>query len=120
MDAGYLSFKHMRHEVPTCTIIKGCDVVTTSAYSSILGIPVAYLGTLYYLSILFLAIVYIDKKNPMALALASRLTIAGLLASAWFVYLQLFILNAICVYCMGSALSSTILFVTGVWYMKKR
>jgi uncharacterized membrane protein len=76
---------------------------------------VALLGVLYYLTVFFLAIAYLDKKHKKILSLLSLFTIVGLMASAWFVYAQLVLLDAICLYCMGSAVTSTTLFGFGMW-----
>lgn len=112
LDATYLTIKHVQNATPNCSILAGCDIVTTSEYSEILGIPVALLGSLYYGSILGLLVAYIDTKKKIFLRLLAHLTIAGLLASVWFVYLQLVVIKAICLYCMGSAASSTLLFIS--------
>jgi len=103
-----------------CSILKGCDQVTNSPYSLIYGVPVALLGALYYLTILILAAIYIDSRKPSVLKFLACLTPFGFLASLWFVYLQIFIIKAICIYCMASATSSTILFILGMYYLKKQ
>ncbi len=110
-DATYLTVKHFQNLTPNCSILEGCDVVTTSVYSKIAGIPVALLGSIYYASILALVIAYVDTKKKLFLKMLAHLTWAGLIASAWFVYLQLVVIGAICLYCMGSAVSSTLLFL---------
>lgn len=94
-------------------------MVTTSAYAEIFGIPVAVLGTLYYFSVAGLMIAWFDRKNTLLLKLVSLYSIAGLLASAWFVYLQFFVLKAICIYCMGSAITSTLIFIFGMIVLYK-
>jgi len=118
-DATYLSIEHLRGAVPNCTLLEGCDVVTTSAYSEIFGIPVALGGSFYYLTIFLLLAGFLDTKKETLLHIASMLTPLGFLFSAWFVYVQLIILEAICIYCMGSAISSTLLFLLGMMILKK-
>jgi uncharacterized membrane protein len=120
LDSTYLTVEHYRGVIPPCTIIKGCDVVTTSSYSVVAGIPVALAGSLFYLTIFFLSVWYLDSKKERALKLAAYLTFFGLLGSAWFVYVQLGILKAICIYCMGSAISSTTLFISGLFVLKNK
>lgn len=114
LDAGYLTVEHFRGVPPPCTILEGCEKVTTSEYSVIWGVPVALGGAIYYLAVFLLIILYFDRKNEIFLNLASYATIAGLLASAWFTYLQLFVIKAICLYCLFSALTSTTLFIFGM------
>jgi len=118
-DAGYLAFEQFRGGTPVCNIIEGCDVVTTSVYSKILGIPVSYLGFLYYLAMSILMVAWFDRKKMIMLKLAALMSIGGFIASLWFTYVQLFILNAICVYCIGSATTSTINFAFGMTIFAK-
>ena len=112
-DASYLTFQHF-FSGPLPCLTGGCEIVTTSEYSTIIGIPVALLGALYYFSQLILLIAYFESKSLVPLKLAAQISIAGLLASLYFVSLQLFIIKAICQYCMLSAITSTLLFFLGL------
>ena len=114
LDATYLTVKHYLGGIPPCTL-RGCEVVLTSAYNTIAGVPVALLGVLYYVTILLLSLAYLVSKKEAILRYAAHLTPAGFLASAYFVYLQLFVIKAICLYCMASAATSTLLFILGVY-----
>lgn len=114
LDAAYLTLEHFLNRVPPCSIVAGCEQVTTSVYSIVAGVPVALLGAVYYLFVLMLVIVYLDTKNEIILRVVARLTIIGFVASLAFVYIQLFVIGAICLYCMFSALTSTTLFVLGM------
>lgn len=114
LDASFLTVEHYRGVVPPCTILEGCEKVTTSAYSVVGGVPVALGGAIYYLAIIVLALAYLDREHIGALRFLARLTPLGFLASLWFLYLQLFVLHAICIYCVFSAATSTLLFATGM------
>ena len=114
LDATYLTIEHYRGEVPFCTI-EGCKAVLTSRQAEIMGAPVALLGAVYYLVILILVIAYLDRQNQSVLRFATLTTIVGLVASAYFVSLQLFVIKSICQYCMISAGTSTLLFITGMY-----
>tara|TARA_Y100001970_G_C14197671_1_gene839115 strand:+ start:355 stop:858 length:504 start_codon:yes stop_codon:yes gene_type:complete len=116
-DASYLTITHINNVTLPCYIVEGCDTVTTSKYSEIFGIPVSLLGTLYYLSIIVLTTLFLDKKYIGAIYIASLLTPLGLVASAYFMIVMFGILNAFCIYCIGSAISSTILFIFGMLYI---
>lgn len=119
LDATYLTVKHFLGTPIPCSILEGCEVVTTSAYSEIFGIPVALLGSIYYLAMLIWLVIIIERADKHALLRAwSYAAIAGFVASLGFVYIQLFILHAICLYCMGSALTSTLLFIAGMSVLK--
>lgn len=112
LDATYLSIEHFRNVIPNCSIVHGCSTVLTSVYATIGPVPVALLGSFYYLTILVLALLYIDIKKEQFVKLLKLFTWAGLLASVYFVFLQLFILRNICLYCMGSATTSFLLFIS--------
>ena len=120
LDASYLTIEHYRGVVPPCAIVSGCAAVTTSQYSLIFDIPVALLGTLYYPIILLSLITYLDTKQEIILKWVARCTVLGLLASVYFVYLQTFVIKAWCLYCLGSATTSTILFILGIIVLKTK
>ena len=84
-----------------------------SAYALFFGIPVALFGVAYYLTIIISAIAYLDSKKEAFLIFLASFTIVGLLASAWFVFLQVAVIGALCIYCLASAVTSTILFALG-------
>lgn len=119
-DATYLTAKHFLGSPVTCSILQGCEQVTTSQYALILGIPVALLGSLYYLTLLILTGLYFQTKHRFLFLTANLITIAGFLASLRFVYLQIFVIKALCIFCMGSAITSTILFVLTLIALKKK
>lgn len=111
IDATFLTIKYYQHETPPCSLLKGCEVVTTSAYADIFGIPIALLGSIYYLTVFLLVFGYFDLRKESFLKIISALTALGFLISLCLVGIQLFVLRAICLYCMFSALTSTVLFM---------
>ncbi len=48
MAAFYLTLVRFRGGIPRCYVVEGCAVVQTSKYATILGVPIALLGTLYF------------------------------------------------------------------------
>lgn len=119
IDATYLAVLHFVQEVPPCSIIRGCEIVTRSIYSEIFGIPVALLGSLYYLSVFSIAFYYLKTLKFQAGHLLAKITWAGVIASGYFLYLQLFVLKAICLFCMISIATSTTLLILA-WTAKKK
>ncbi len=109
-DATWLTVKHFTQTIVPCSLTHGCELVTTSAYSSILGIPVALLGSIFYFTMITGTFIALESGNKKIFRYVTRLTIAGFLASLWFVAAQIFIIHAICQWCMGSAITSTLLF----------
>ncbi len=114
-DSTYLTAKHFLGTPVPCSILEGCETVLTSSYAVIAGIPVALFGSLFYGSIFLLAMMYLYRKKEDLLRIIALLTIFGFLATLWFVFVQLFILHAICLYCMFSAATSTALFGLGIY-----
>ncbi|KKS01475.1 MAG: hypothetical protein UU54_C0004G0023 [Candidatus Yanofskybacteria bacterium GW2011_GWA2_41_22] len=119
-DSSYLAAKHYLGSPINCSIFNGCEVVTTSPYSVILGVPVALFGVLYYFSFLLLTILYLDSKNEKTLEFAARFSIVGVAASIWFLFLQIFIIKALCLYCLISTTTSATLFVLGLIVLKRK
>ncbi len=115
LDATYLAVKYYLNTPLNCSIFEGCEQVTTSQYATVAGIPVALLGAIYYLFIFFLIVAYLDTKREGLISFVARFTVVGFLVSVWFVYLQLFVIKAICLYCVISAITSTILFLLGLF-----
>jgi len=113
-DSSYLAAKHYLGSPINCSIFNGCEVVTTSPYSVILGVPVALFGVLYYFSFLLLTILYLDSKNE------KTLEFVGVAASIWFLFLQIFIIKALCLYCLISTTTSATLFVLGLIVLKRK
>lgn len=119
-DASYLTIEHYSGVIPPCSVTSGCETVLTSAYSTVLGIPVALGGAIYYLFILISIFIYFESKNNKALKWSLLLTIPGFIASLWFVYVQVFILHSYCIYCLGSFSTSTILFVIAMYIFREK
>ncbi len=111
IDALYLTVHHYIDIPLPCTILNGCDVVTTSAYSMIGPIPIASLGTLYYIAVFFGFLLYRETANVLFVRLTAALIAGAFSFSAWLVYLQGFVLHSWCQYCVVSALFTTILFI---------
>lgn len=114
LDATYLTIQHYAGGIVPCSNIGNCEKVLTSAYSVVAGVPVALFGSVYYFLVLLLSVLYLNRKEEKFLLAAARLSFLGFVASLWFIFAQLFLIHAICLYCMGSATSSTILFICGV------
>ncbi|MBI4032388.1 vitamin K epoxide reductase family protein [Candidatus Berkelbacteria bacterium] len=112
-DATYLTLEHYLGQIPPCTT-SGCETVLTSQYAAIAGVPVALLGALYYLAVILLAIGAIPVDSAARRGLLRTIVSTGFVASLGFLYLQAFVINAYCLYCLGSLAITTIL--TGmVW-----
>lgn len=118
LDAIYLTVSHYTGHI-NCSVISGCQEVLLSPYSKILGIPLALLGALYYLFIIINSLLYIDNQNKWSRIFLSYLPIFGFLFSLYLLYLMIFVIDALCQYCLLSAGSSTILFILSLILINK-
>ncbi len=118
-DATYLTVEHYTSFSLPCTITSGCETVTNSVYSTMLSIPVALLGALYYVGMLLAVYVILEFGAKHYLKYVAIASTAGFAFSLWFVYVQIFLIGAICQYCMISAFTSTLLFAASMVYLSK-
>lgn len=117
LDAVYLTTSHYTGHI-TCSVVSGCQEVLVSQYSEVFGIPLAILGAAYYLFILIISLFYFDSQRKIFLKTLSYIPIIGFLISLYLIYLQLFVIHAICQYCMLSALTSTLIFILSIFLIK--
>jgi len=117
IDASYLTIEHYSDASVVCFIINTCDLVLQSSYATVGSVPVSLLGVAYYLGIFLFSLMSFIRKNEKLFFATALLTVFGLLASLWFIYIQLFIIHSLCFYCLFSALDSIILFILGVVFL---
>lgn len=108
-DAAYLSAMHFYQTDPGCSLITGCDAVLNSEYAVMLGVPLAYSGLLYYLTLLFGTVLYYQNGSENVLRGLIAINGAGFLFSLFLLYVQAFVLHAFCQYCLLSASVTTIM-----------
>lgn len=90
-----------------CTTGSGCGVVQGSRYGTFLGLPTAAWGAGLYAAIGGLAL---RGLTPPRWLLAFLLSVAGVSFSAYLTYLELFVIEAVCGYCVVSAVVAAGLF----------
>jgi uncharacterized membrane protein len=112
--ASYLAYVEVTHVTAVCGPVGECNIVQSSPYAQILGIPVAVLGVISYLSIgaLWLLQRPLNKKWPgLAEYSLLALTFVGTLFSIYLTMLELLVIHAICAWCLTSAVVTTLLFL---------
>ncbi len=77
-----------------------CDIVNRSEYSTVLGIPVALIGVLGYLTIFAVATVYRARREARKLIFWGSL--AGLAFALYLTYIEAYVLYTWCVLCLSS------------------
>ena len=96
--ATYLTWVHYHERALVCVAGGGCETVQRSIYAEIVGIPIALLGVISYAAILVLIL----WDAPYARLGAATLALVGLAFSAYLVVLQLFVIDATCVWCLAN------------------
>ncbi len=97
-------------QIPDGATVSGSLEVITSSWAYVGPIPLATLGAMYYLTTIILAIWWFDTRHPLIIKILTPITVTGVIASAYFVYLQLVPIGAICPFCMMSAAATVVLF----------
>lgn len=112
----YLTYIYTSGRVAICLTGGGCDVVQHSPFAWILGIPIPTLGAGAYFLLILLALLGARKGERQAtyvLALFG-VSLVGLLFSAYLTYVELFIIRAICSWCVISAVIQLVVFLLAV------
>jgi uncharacterized membrane protein len=103
--AAYLTIVHYSGGTPVCAVAHGCATVQQSRYAELGGVPVALLGLAGYVAIL-LSLAHEDER---ARTVTAFLALAGFGFSAWLTYVEVARLDAICSWCVGSAICMALL-----------
>jgi uncharacterized membrane protein len=110
----YLTLYKLGYIGTIACAVGSCETVQTSKWATFLGLPVGAWGVGYYLVVLTLALMGLSGRFVESARLSETLvalTGVGLLFSLWLTYLELFVIHAICQWCVISAILATILFV---------
>jgi uncharacterized membrane protein len=104
--AAYLTYTHYADKVVACGGVGQCETVQQSEYSTIAGVPVSLLGGLAAAALLAIAL---GRLGGLSLAVewaslaTLGLTTASVAFAAYLTYVELFVLEAICIYCVALA-----------------
>lgn len=93
----------------TCSV-GSCETVQLSKWATFLGVPVAAWGIAFYVGVLVITMISIATGAPLAGWALLGLTGWGVLFSAWLTYLELFVIHAICMWCVVSAIVTVVIF----------
>ncbi len=84
----------------------GCETVAGSSYSHLLGVNVAVFGIVGYVLLVAAALL----RGDLARMAGFGISLGGFGFSVYLTYLELFKIEAICQWCVSSAVLMTILF----------
>jgi uncharacterized membrane protein len=121
-DSLYLFIYKLTGNSRMCLGNGGCHNVNFSSYSEIYGIPVSLFGIAAYLAILCILILEgrlkIAKENgPLAIF---GISLGGVAFSAYLTYLEIYIIDAICPFCVASAVIIILIFILAIIRLVKQ
>lgn len=105
--AGYLTYVHFAEVEPLCTAFSDCARVQASEFSTLAGVPVALIGLLAYVAVLGSLLVPGERGS----ALTAVLAFTGLGYSLYLTYVEVFRIDAVCQWCVVSAVLMAVLAV---------
>ena len=120
-DASYDSYAiYSAHALWCPPPIDGCNTVASSPYARILGVPLGYLGVVYYVGMAVVSVLVASAPlSPGRRTVALAYATAGVVASGMFFYIQATYIHAFCIYCMISALLTILLFAISLMHYRR-
>jgi uncharacterized membrane protein len=115
VDAAYLTYLkfQLMTNGPGCAF-GGCDEVNQSSFAMLFGVPVAVWGLLVYAMLLVMSLLWLKAEGERGMWLGRgilALSAGGVAFSAYLTALELFVIRAICPFCVISAIIITLLVV---------
>jgi uncharacterized membrane protein len=102
---GYLAWVKLAGATAVCFVVQGCDQVQASRYSTFLGIPVAVYGMAMVSLVLAAALAWWWTGERRILYVPYGLGLLSVFVIAALVYLELFVIHAVCVWCTVAGIS---------------
>jgi uncharacterized membrane protein len=114
--AGYLTWSHYEHDVLVCGL-GDCSTVQSSNYSVVAGIPIAILGLLMFGTVLTLSLLRIARPalSDIAGAVIVFLTLTSVLYYAYLTYIEIWVLEAVCQWCVLSSIVTIGILAFELW-----
>lgn len=123
VDSLYLTYEHLFQKLDFCPLHAwwiDCGTVLKSKYAIVGPIPLAVLGVIHYSILLLLLYKWSKSKQKVYIPFILSQIVAGCIFSLYLLYVQAFILNAFCFFCLISAAVSVLLFITAVVVFRKK
>lgn len=106
--AAYLTWLHYSGSLAFCIGVGGCEAVQTSRWSMIGDIPVALIGFAGFAVILAVAVARLRVDDPRLDLALFALSLAATGYVAYLTYIELFVLGAVCPWCVSVAVCAII------------
>jgi len=101
------------------SIDSGCYIINTSKYAGTIGIKNCYFGLIAFSVLILLTICYILKPKKYKKQLILVGLIIGSVFAAYFIYLQLIVIQACCQYCMVVDIGILLGLATALFWKEK-
>jgi len=109
----YLTYVEITHTRALCGPVGDCNAVQSSPYAKLFGfLPIGLLGAIGYIAIL---VAWLwrrfrhDALSSIAGPAMFAMALFGTLFSIYLTYLELFVIHAVCIWCLSSAVIITAL-----------
>jgi uncharacterized membrane protein len=114
--AKYLTWSHYEHDVLVCGL-GDCSTVQSSDYSVVAGIPIAILGLVMFGTVLTLSLIRIARPAlaDIAGAVIVFLTLTSVLYYVYLTYIEIWVLEAICQWCVLSSIATIGILAFELW-----
>lgn len=109
--SSYLLIVYTSNAPLPCSLSHGCDEVRYSPYSHILGVPVPLFGVGFYLLAIILSFISLKKHRFRYLFAVWLLTAWGLLFASYLTYLEAYVIQAWCSWCVLNAVVNVLTFI---------
>lgn len=116
--SSYLTYSHYADQATVCAGVGSCEFVQTSSYSKMAGVPVALLGLLFFLSLLAMVgyrLTVGAKVDSWAKPMVFSMTLGGTAFVGYLTYVELFVIDAICIWCVATAMITAMCLIVAFW-----
>jgi uncharacterized membrane protein len=106
---------HYSGSLALCIGVGGCEVVQTSRYSMIGDLPVAAIGLAGFLAMLAVAVLRVARPQGELDVALFALSLAATLYVVYLSYVEVFVLGAICPWCVSVAVCAAAILAMVAW-----
>jgi uncharacterized membrane protein len=115
--AFYLTYVETQNVAAVCGPVGDCNAVQASPFAKLFGfLPVGLLGAVGYVGIIVAW--FVSRSNSgvgrLAAILMFGMALFGVLFTVYLTYLELFVINAVCIWCLSSAVIMSLVLILTV------
>jgi uncharacterized membrane protein len=117
---GYLIYvNNLSDSILSCGNAGDCNKVQNSSYGFLLGIPVTFLGMVYFCFLTCLYTNYFLRKkfatSNFIELIGFSTSLSAFIFSMYLTYIELFVINEVCIWCISIAILSTLIFIINLY-----